>query len=811
MSPILKAVRHRPLVAGVLVASILLLSSLLVAQAVIEERGQAFYTNGRAIVETLGELAAAIGSGDLAAIQSFYTEGYSGELLGLGDGELIREHGGVRETRVRPPGTTADLTAAMAEWRAYLDRFESVSEVEMHLHRIVGHDAAGHVEVSARYKVIGVPHGAPAAAIDRGYLALRFAITDAGPRLAGGSMIEGDRVLGGKPHFVDVGPEAGIAFKSQYYPPFLTEPLEFAMVRYAQSGITTADVDNDGFYDLFIPDGVESKLFRNSGDGTFEDVTDASGLGGLAGVFVGTFADYDNDGHKDFFVSHTFEPNQLFKNNGDGTFTDVTAASGIGPDEITVVASWADIDLDGFLDLYVGRYLDPREAIPTTFYTRNGRPNRLYLNNGDGTFTDITESAGVAEPGVCLGTVFGDYDDDGDPDLYVVNDFGRNTLYRNNGDKTFTDVTVETNTLAYGAGMNASFGDFNNDELLDIYVTNIRSEHAWYAEPPMVWLYLLNSLRQGVWADDLGLYLEIFKQSGFAFQYVFRQMGSGNTLLQNNGDGTFTDVTWEAEANPPGWFWGSMFADYDNDGWQDLYSANGWVYNDQGTEIELDFFNGVVNDQKLYKTGQFFDPEHFGDTSWHGWERNRHLRNNGDGTFTEIGLAAGTGLMLNSRGIAVADYWNRGVLDIAVSANDDHHALLKNEVGVGRHWLGVELVGGAGRLPLGTNRDAVGARVTLRAGGQTHLREVVLGDGYASQNTLRLHFGLADIGEIEEMKVSWPRSGEVQTFTDVPVDRVIEVVEGEASWGVPSWASGPSAKPAKAAAGPPGKDLGGTP
>ena len=404
------------------------------------------------------------------------------------------------------------------------------------------------------------------------------------------------------------------------------------MIRYGPAGITVADVDNDGFYDIFIPDGVESKLFHNLGNGKFEDITAKSGLSGLDGVSVALFADYDNDGYKDLFVSRTFKPNQLFHNNRDGTFTDVTKKSGIGEDCCTTVASWGDYDNDGYLDLYVGRYLDPRESIPTTFYARNGLPNQLYHNNHDGTFTNVTEKAGVGEIGLCLGSVWGDYNDDGYPDLYVVNDFGRKTLYRNNKNGTFTDVTVAAGTLAYGAGMSASFADYDNDGKLDIYATNIRSEDAWYAEWPTVGRYMINCWRQGVWKSDMPLYMQVFKQSGTDFVKVFKDMASGNTLLRNRGDGTFEDTTVKAHANPPGWYWGASFADFDNDGWQDAFVADGWVYNDRDTEIELDFLNGVVTQQKLYKTGIFFDPAHFGHLSWHGWEHNRYLRNRGDGT-----------------------------------------------------------------------------------------------------------------------------------------------------------------------------------
>jgi enediyne biosynthesis protein E4 len=297
----------------------------------------------------------------------------------------------------------------------------------------------------------------------------------------------------------------------------------------------------------------------------------------------------------------------------------------------------------------------------------------------------------------------------------------------------------------------------------------------------MVGQFLINSWRQGVWKADWPLYMEIVRQSGFRFREVFQQMGSGNTLLHNLGDGRFEDVTWAAGANPPGWFWGSGFADFDNDGWQDLYSVNGWAYGAKGTEFELDFFHGVVQDHNKYKSGWFFDPQNYGGKSWHGWERNRHLRNNGDGTFSEIGRGSGADLILNSRGIAYADFWNRGVLDIAVAASTDRHALLRNEVGRRRNWLAIELEGGAGRLADGTNRDAVGARVTVRAGGKRQIREVVLGDGYGSQNSLRQYFGLGQGRQADELTVHWPRSGRTQTFRNLAAGRFYRLTEGAAA------------------------------
>jgi hypothetical protein len=737
----------------------------------IEADGERFFQTGKLIVNTLARFGESVRNAQLNKLEQFYDRDFSGSSLGLARYTLKAQKDGICEYRFQGGNTPIGREQALAEWNAYIASFEQTEEFALHLHRLESWDGTGPLIGSVRFEHIGTVQGATRLCIDRALFRTAWERRGDTLQIIDQTLLEGDRIYSEKPQFTNVARAAGIDFQNQYYPAFLNEPLRFGMIRYGPGGITAVDYNNDGLCDLFIPDGVESKLYRNRGDGTFEDVTAQAGLTGLDGVSAAVFADYDNDGYKDLFVSRTFQPNQLFHNNGDGTFTDVTRQSGLGEDCCTTVAAWADYDNDGFLDLYVGRYMDPRKDIPTTFYARNGEPNQLYHNNGDGTFTNVTERAGVGDKGLCLGAVWGDYNDDGYPDLYVVNDFGRKTLYRNNGDGTFKDVTVKSNTLAYGAGMSASFADYDNDGKFDFYVTHICSEHAWFAEAPTVRRYMLRCLTEGTWKTDMPLYLEIMRQSGLGFIGVFQQMASGNTLLKNKGDGTFEDVTQKARANPPGWFWGACFADFDNDGWQDLYAANGWVYNDKGTEIELDFLKNVVTDQRKYKTGMFFDPKYFGNLSWHGWERNRHLRNNGDGTFTEIGNAAGTDLITNSRGVAVADFWNRGVMDVAVAASTDRHALLKNEIGVGRNWIQVELVGTE------SNRDAVGARITVHVNGLQQAREIVCGDSYGSQSSLRQHFGLGPHTRVDKLTVRWPRSGLTQTFENVTANRIIQITE----------------------------------
>lgn len=761
----------------------------------IQSTGHRFFNNGKDIKDALVALGSTLRSKDLTAATGFYATDYAGKALGLNSRKLSENKDGVQRLLQVSDGVAADQKAAIEEWRTYLDSFDSIDSVSLFIHKLDKWQSRDDLAARVRYEVLGTPHGAKYAGIDRGYLNMTF--REGGShavQITSATLIDGDRYISDAPQFRDVAAEAGVDFTNQYYPEFIKQKLKFAMIRYGPAGITTADYDNDGFYDLMIPDGVETKLFHNSGDGKFEDVTAKAGLAGLDGVSVVLFADYDNDGHKDLFVSRTFKPNQLFHNNHDGTFTDVTAKSGLAEDCCTTVASWADYDNDGYLDLYVGRYLDPRLAIPTTFYARNGEPNSLYHNNHDGTFTNVTVKAGVGEVGLCLGTVFGDYNDDGFPDIYVVNDFGRKTLYKNNGNGTFDDVTVHAGALAYGAGMSASMSDYDNDGRLDLYSTDIRSEEAWYAEWPTVARYMANTWQQGVWVTDMPLYMQVFRQSGLKFVEVFQQMASGNILLRNRGDGTFDDTSEKAHANPPGWFWGASFEDLDNDGWKDIYAANGWVYNNKDTEIELSFLNNVVSEQKLYKTGIFFDPEHFGTTSWHGWEHNRHMRNRGDGTFEEIGRASGGDLLLNSRGVAAADYWNRGVVDLAISASTNKHALLRNDLQSAnpsnkRHWLQVELVGTK------SNRDAVGARITLKIKGKQQMREVVLGDGYGSQNSLRQHFGLGADEAVEEVTVKWPASKIVQNFKEVKGDRIIQITEGDNNVVEKHYAAPVAAKP----------------
>jgi hypothetical protein len=241
-------------------------------------------------------------------------------------------------------------------------------------------------------------------------------------------------------------------------------------------------------------------------------------------------------------------------------------------------AAAADFNNDGLLDLHLGRYLDPRTALPTTnFYTRNGEGNSLLKNNGDLTFTDVTEQAGVHETGLTLGISWADYDLDGDQDAYIANDFGRNALLQNNGDGTFTDVAKETGTVDIGYGMSACFEDVDNDGDLDLYVAAVHSGQRWFGNSATLQRYLITSIKEGTIFEDYPLYQEIYGLVDGDWDNFGEQVIRGNSLMLNNGDGTFRDVSEACHVNPHGWYWSSAIFDFDNDSRQDIYTVNGWV------------------------------------------------------------------------------------------------------------------------------------------------------------------------------------------------------------------------------------------
>jgi hypothetical protein len=463
---------------------------------------------------------------------------------------------------------------------------------------------------------------------------------------------------------------------------------------------------------------LHNALYKNNGNGTFTDVTRAAGVpGGAWGKGVLVF-DYDNDGWEDLYVTN-YGPNILYRNNGNGTFTDVTSRAGVGDPRWSSAAAAADYDGDGDLDLFVVNYLDydinhlPTEGkfcfykgIPVACGPRGlkGAGDVLYRNNGDGTFTDVSQAAGVGDPNgyYGLGAVWGDYDNDGKPDLFVANDSTPNYLYRNNGDGTFTDLAVQTG-VAYSedgreqAGMGVDFEDYDNDGWLDIVVTNF--------------------------SDDY------------------------NTIYHNSGKGFFTDASYDtgiAADSQPDLSWGAGFVDFNNDGFKDLFIASGHIY----PQVDPHGFKTTYRQQnKLYL-------------------------NDGSGKFRNVTERAGSGLKIkrSNRGAAFADFNNDGWMDVAVTALDEAPVLLMNQGKLGNHWIEVKLAGTR------SNRRGVGARISVETSQGKQIREVKAGGSFASSNDFRAHFGLGKVDVVKELVVKWP-SGKVIRMSSIAADRIVVVRE----------------------------------
>ena len=505
------------------------------------------------------------------------------------------------------------------------------------------------------------------------------------------------------------------------------------------------DFDNDGFDDLFVTDSNEGKtnyLYRNNGDFTFTDVTAKAGVGGgndpLSIVADALWFDFDNDGWRDLMVVRFGTP-ILYHNQKDGTFKDVSAKSGLNKFGNTIAAVAFDYDSDGRLDLMFGNYFKPLNlldlkdphVLPNDLDNAiNGGGVTMWRGLGDGRFEEVTDKAGFANhTGWTLDIGHGDLDNDGDQDVYLANDYGTDRLYMNNGDGTFTEVTEKALGWDTKKGMNADLGDYDNDGWLDVYVTNITDEY----------------------------------------------MKECNMLWHNNGDGTLTDVSRETGTCETLWGWAAKFGDYDNDGLLDLFVTNG--LRSAGPDNYIPVLVNMITKPDVDFTDVREWPE-IGDMTWSGYQKKKFYKNLDGHTFKEMSAQAGVDNDKDGRGLAVADFDNDGRLDFLQTNADQEPFFYRNvSTPVGR-WVQLKLVGTK------ANRDAIGARVTLKTAAKTMIREVEGGNGYAGQSTQRLHFGLGADGAVSSLEVRWP-SGLVERF-EAPVDRLTTITEGAGTRGAAS-------------------------
>jgi enediyne biosynthesis protein E4 len=524
--------------------------------------------------------------------------------------------------------------------------------------------------------------------------------------------------------YTDIRSAAGITFKQDS-----TQTEEKYYLETMGTGVGWIDYDQDGLMDLYFvqsgatdsykpPAPLRSALYHNNGDGTFTDVTEKAGVGGAGhygqGVAVG---DFDNDGYPDLYVTG-YGRAILYHNNGNGTFTDVTAKAGVADEgNWSTSAGWFDYDKDGYLDLVVTNYIvwspennlwcgERRPGYRSYCNPNNykGQKTKLYHNNHDGTFTDVSDKSGVSKPeSKGMGVVLADFNGDGWTDIAIANDTWPNFLFLNNHDGTFKDVSLISGLAAsedgkYEAGMGIDAADVDGDGLLDVYVTHL----------------------------DFEL----------------------NRLYHNNGDETFTDVTYKSGIGNKAVLLSGVaakFIDYDNDGWMDILQLNGAMLDN------VNLYHGEIS----YKEPLLM------------------FRNLGQGRFEKTSDSLGPDFLtpVAGRGLATADFDNDGDIDIATNNRGDYPQLLRNDGGNANHWLEVLLIGTQ------SNRDGIGASLKLTSEGFVHVEQAEGGTSYMSASDPRIHFGLGKRTKIDSLVITWP-SGRVDKLTEVPVDRIIAIKEG---------------------------------
>ncbi|MEX2397526.1 MAG: CRTAC1 family protein, partial [Balneolales bacterium] len=543
----------------------------------------------------------------------------------------------------------------------------------------------------------------------------------------------------------EISESAGINFVHQG--PVLDNQLDHILPQVGSMGasVSVVDYNKDGYQDIYVTNSnIASKnsLFKNLADGTFEDVADELGLADAnkagAGVSMGAvWGDMNNNGYEDLFLYKWGKP-ELFRNEEGKGFTRITEKSGLPGWVNANTAIWVDYNGNGLLDLFIGGFypetidlwnLKTTKIMPESYeYARNGGRNFLLENMGNGRFEDVTEKSGLTGNRWTLAAAAADLNGSGYPDLMLANDYGIDEIYLNNDGASFESAAGETGIgFVPKSGMSVAFGDVMNQGSLAIYITNI-SEPGFLVQGNNLWV------PSGRSAGENLKYRNLAGNMGIAL-----------------GD----------------WAYGGQFGDLNNNGSQDLYVANGYVSSEDRSEYWYDFSKVAAGNISIIEDARNWPA--MNGRSFSGYQQNKIWINDGAGKYREVSSSVGGALGLDSRAVAYADLWNRGVLDVIVASQGGPLRVYKNTVAPGYEWVSFKLTGTE------SNRSAIGAQVKLFWNGRQQLQVVTGGSGFSAQNQLPLHFGLGKNPEIEKVEIQWP-SGKVQEL-DTPEPNMVHTIK----------------------------------
>ena len=755
-------------------------ATLLKAKAGLDEFITEKYADQIADVLAKWTTALLRSAGDASLIEGSLGPGFLGASLLPEESRVVRPGPAVEASRLRFPSELSlrpDLFAQQV--RSYLIAFSSILTADFQITQIKAGSATVspfRVQTRVHYEIVG--SGNDFHLEQRvGDWELEWETDSAGAyRVRSWRALDETRSRSVSPVFADI-TTATLSRNPSYSSQLLRGTDEWRTVLdgacgidiYGHNGVSVGDIDDDGFDDLYVcqPAGLPNRLYRNRGDGTFEDITETSGVGVLDNTACALFVDIDNDGRQDLVVVRASGP-ILFLNQGGGQFRQKPDAFQFAtpPQGTFTGAAVADYDRDGWLDIYFCLYVYFQGAdqykYPAPYYdAQNGPPNFLMRNQRDGTFRDVTRETGLDKNNTrysfCCG--WSDFNGDGWPDLCVVNDFGRKNLYRNNGDGTFSDIAEQAGVEDFGAGMGVCWSDYDNDGAEDLYIANM-----WTAAG------------ERIAAQD------VFKKD--APQQVrdrYRKHAMGNSLFLNQRrDNSFQDKTASAGVGMGRWAWSSDAWDFDHDGFSDLYIVNGMVSGPSHEDLNSFFWRQVVA-----RSPETAKPSHDyeqgwnainelirADGTWSGFERNVFYVNNRDGTFSDASGAVGLDFVEDGRAFALSDFDHDGRQEVFLkNRNAPQLRILKNVMDDLPPAIAFRLRG------VKSNRDAIGAVVTVETNAGRQTRSLQAGSGFLSQHSKDLFIGLGETKGSVKASIRWP-SGLVQELHNLPLNHRIWVTEG---------------------------------